>query len=84
MKPTCKTVGDNKTFVTLIRIAQEDEEIGRTLGRILSQDCFNRKSMLNTLIQDMRLKSAPVDFIRAIASLLDDDVARKASELLGK
>lgn len=84
MKSHRTKVSDNETFVTLIQLAQEDEGIRRTLIAILSQDEFNRKSMLNTLIQEMKLKSAPADFVGAIGALLDDDVARKASEMIGR
>jgi hypothetical protein len=77
-----RTVGDNETFVSLMRVAQEDANISKVIVGILAQSPFNRKSMLNTLIAEMKLKSAPVDFIQAIASLLDDDVADKVARLL--
>jgi hypothetical protein len=73
---------DNETFVSLMRVAQEDPNIRRVIVGILTQSPFNRQSMLNTLIAEMKLKSAPVDFIQAIASLLDDDVANKVPRLL--
>jgi hypothetical protein len=81
-KKKARTVGDDETFVSLMRVAQEDPDIRRVIVGILAQSPFNRQSMLNTLIAEMKLKSAPVDFIRAIASLLDDDVAIKAARLL--
>ena len=77
-----KTVGDNEIFVTLIRVAQEDPDVKKTLSGILGQPPFHRKSLLNTLIEEMKLKGAPVDFVSAIRALLDDDVAQKAKELM--
>jgi len=85
MKPFGKkkdSVGENEPFVNLIRVAQEDDKIRSQLLGILSLDKFNRKSALNTLLEDMRLKGAPEEFVSAITCLLDDDVAEKALEIL--
>ena len=80
-KDNC-TVGDNPSFVTLIKVAKEDAETKKYLQAILRQPPFHRKSMLNMMISEMKLKSAPTEFIAAIASLLDDEVAAKASEVI--
>jgi hypothetical protein len=81
-----RTSGDDITepFVTLIQLAQEDPEIKDTLMAILSKDEFNRTSILNTYIEEMRLKGAPTSFISAIACLLDNGVAQKAYAVLQK
>jgi hypothetical protein len=36
------------------------------------------------MVAELQMQSVPADFIRAIGCLLDDDVAEKARELLGK
>ena len=77
-----KSVGDNDAFVTLIRVAQEDPEIRATLSGILRQPPFHRKSLLSTLIEDMKANGAPPDFASAMAELLDDGVAQKAAEIM--
>ena len=69
-------------FVTLIQVAKETPDIRNTLLSILQEDEFNRFSMINTLVEEMRYKGAPDALITAMASLLDDRVARKALELL--
>ena len=78
------TVGDNDAFVTLIQVAKEDADIRKQLQAILAQPPFHRISMLNMLISQMKLKSAPPEFITAIASLLDDEVATKAIEVINE
>ena len=78
------TVGDNAAFVTLIQVAKEDADIRKQLQGILAQPPFHRISMLNMLISQMKLKSAPPEFITAIASLLDDEVATKAIEVINE
>lgn len=77
-----KTVGDSDAFVTLMRVAQEDAAVRKTLSGILGQPPFHRKSLLNTLVAEMKLKGAPADFVAAISALLDDAVADKAREMI--
>jgi hypothetical protein len=77
-----KSAADQKLFISLIRVAQKDAGIRDRLRAILHQPAFHRKSMLHTLIAELKMQSAPAEFIRAIACLLDDAVARKARELL--
>ena len=76
------TVGDNETFVTLIQLAREDPQVGQTLRSILAQPPLQRKALVKALVDDMSRQSAPADFVQAIAALLDDEVARKAAEII--
>jgi len=75
-------VAENENFITLMRVAREDADVRRKLLAILSQTDFNRTSMLNTLIDEMRLKSAPSEFVAAIACLLDYEVASRTLQML--
>jgi hypothetical protein len=77
-------IRDNEQFVTLIQVARENEEIRNQLLVILSQDAFNRASIINSFIEDMRLKNAPKELISAIACLLDNGIAERALEILSK
>ena len=81
---TKPSVGENETFVTLMRVAKEDAEIKKQLLTILSQNRFNRASILNSYVEDLRLQKAPKEFISAIACLLDDRIAAKALEILNE
>jgi len=77
-----KSVGDDDNFVSLIQVAREDANIRQQLLSILSQERKKRGSILNSYINDLQLKKAPVEFIAAIACLLQDDIADKALEIL--
>jgi hypothetical protein len=79
---TNPSVGANEAFVTMMGVAKEDAEIKMQLITILSQNRFNRASILNSYIEDLRLQKAPKEFIAAIACLLDDRIAAKALEIL--
>jgi len=78
-----RSVGEDKAFVNLIRVAQDDPKIRAKLVKILSLDKFHRESLLNTFLEEIRLKGAPKEFVSAIATLLDDAVAQRALEILG-
>ena len=76
------TVGDNPSFVTLLNAAHEDRELLRGLLAILKLPTFQRQSLLNSMIQEMVLRSEQADLIAAVSALLDDNVAAKAAEFL--
>ena len=78
-----RTIADDETFIRLIQVAQEDPLIGSRLKLILSQNDFNRRSLINTWIEELKLQKAQPDFIKALSYFLDESVARTALELLG-
>lgn len=75
-------VSDQKTFVTLMQVAQEDPEVKVTLKAILKLESIHRKSLLNTWLMELQAKGAPQDFIDALACLVDDRVSRQALALI--
>ena len=76
------SLSDNENFVNLMHAAREDEQMRRTLRGILSQTPMQRKSLLNTWLHEMRLKSAPDALVEAVACLTDDRIAEKALAIL--
>ena len=69
-------------FMQLMAVARETPETRRQLVTILSQEAFHRQSLLGTLLEDLRMRGAPVEFIECIGFLRDDDTAARALELL--
>lgn len=82
MPRKARTVGDNDSFVTLMLVAQEDPEVRSTLLSILGQPSSRRKYELHKLIGRMKEQGAEADFVLAMDSLLDDQVADTAYELI--
>jgi hypothetical protein len=82
LKEKIKTHEVEEPFVTFMQVAKEDPEIKQAVIGILRQDEFNRTSILNTYIEEMRYKGAPESFISALACLLDKDVAQRAYDVL--
>ncbi|MFT6520145.1 MAG: hypothetical protein ACJATP_003829 [Candidatus Azotimanducaceae bacterium] len=72
----------DESFVRLVRVAQDDPNVRQALMALLVIDTFQRQSALGSLVETMRLQGAPVDFVEALDSLRDDDVAKKLHEYL--
>jgi hypothetical protein len=79
---TKKRVVDNETFIDIMRVAQEDNDIRKKLTFILKLDSFNRQSLLNTWLNDLKLQGAPKKLREALSAFLDDAVAEKALEVI--
>ena len=65
-----------------MRVAREKSDVRKKLKLILGLDSFNRKSILNTWLRDLKLQGAPDDFIEALSFFLDDSIAEKAMEVI--
>ena len=75
-------VSEYDSFIILMQVARDDKVVKKRLINILKLNRFNRISILNTYIKDMVFQGAPADFIAALAFLKDDDVAKKALQLI--
>ena len=76
------SVGDIERFVDILRVACEDRQINDTLEKLLSLPDRQRRGVLATLLEGMRERGAPADFMSALACLQDDAVAEKAYEVI--
>ena len=79
-----KTYGDIESFVTMLLAACDDMGMNETLEQLLSLPDEWRQRTVRDIITQLRIKSAPVELIEALAPLLDDDVAEKAYEVIYK
>jgi hypothetical protein len=77
-----KFIVDNDTFIDLMRVAQERADVRQKLKTILQLDSFNRQSILNTWLRDLKLQEAPDSLIKALAAFLDDGVAERALKIM--
>jgi len=82
IKRSKKPIVDNKKFIYLMQVACEKSDVRKRLKSILSLDSFNRQSILNTWLRDLKIQGAPDDFIEALSFFLDDAIADKALELI--
>ncbi len=70
----------DEIFVDLLRVSREDETIYRFIKAVVHLRPFDRKSLLNSFIQEMAMKGAPPEFIKAIAALRDENIVIKIHE----
>ncbi len=75
-------MNSEEVFITLIRVAEEDENIRRFLRTVAGLDTFQRNSLINGFIMEMTLKGAPSEFINAIAALRNPGVIDALREWL--
>lgn len=73
---------DFDTFVNLILIACEDDEIKSQILAILDLPWNARSSLLSNFIEKMKQQEAPADFIAAIELLKSEDIANQVHEVL--
>jgi hypothetical protein len=74
----------DESFVRLVRVAEDDQNVRETLMTLLQLNNFQRKSALGSLLETMKLQGAPVDLIGALVCLRDDKVAEKLYEYLSR
>lgn len=74
--------GDDDNFIRLVQLARDDAALREQLCAILSLDCFNRKSLLHSWLERMRLQNAPAELLSALTLLLDDEVAATALKII--
>jgi len=70
-------IADDENFIALVQVLKENFKIRSKIEPILSLDKFNRKSALNTWLEQLRFQQAPEKFIALLSCLLDDDIAKK-------
>jgi hypothetical protein len=81
-QPSPQSVGDIEEFITLVRVACEDRKVFTTLEKILVLPNKQRQALLIALINNMREKGAPTEFVQAFTCLIDDQVAEKTYETI--
>jgi len=77
-----ETIGEDESFIALMRFLKNDEEAKAKMLFIFSQNEFNRQSLLNSFINELKYKNTKQADIEAVSYLLDDDVALRAQEFL--
>jgi hypothetical protein len=80
--PKPNSLADIDSFITMLRVACEDETVYARLEKILTLPDQQRRGILASLIADMRGKGAPAEFIRAFECLTDNRIAEKAYETI--
>ncbi len=70
-------IAEDENFIALVQVLKEDNKVRSKIEPLLSLDKFNRKSALNTWLEQLKFQQAPEKFIALLSCLLDDDIAKK-------
>jgi hypothetical protein len=84
VKNKARTVGENESFVNLLRAAQEDSLFREELIAVLRRPEPQRVKLLDKMIRRMNEDGVDESIIQAVSSLEDTAVAARVIELLKK
>jgi hypothetical protein len=68
----------------LIHVMQKDPIINAEVIKILNLDSYQRRSVLNNWLEQLRLRKAPENLLSALCCLFDDKIAREVLVLINK
>jgi hypothetical protein len=73
-----------ESLIKLIEIMQEDSVINEKVIKMLQLDSYQRRSVLNNWLEQLRCINAPCELMQPLACLFDDKVAKKVLTLINK
>jgi hypothetical protein len=68
-------IGKTERFEDLIRITGDDKLIKKRILDVLQLSSFERRSVLNHWLEELRLRKAPQNLMNLLSCLFDDTVA---------
>ena len=77
-----RTVGEIDSFIAMLLAACDDRKVHDQLERLLELPDVQRQATVHAWVNDLLIAEAPMDFIQAIACLMDDAIAEKAYEVI--
>lgn len=70
------------SFINLVQIIRDDREINKRLKQMLQMDSYQRRSVLNNWVEQLRRQNASENLLSAFSCLFDDTVAEKVLVLI--
>jgi len=80
-----KTKNTNYSFESLgrlIQIMRYDEIINKNIVALLQLDLYQRRLVLNSWLEQLRMQNAPQNLQNALSSLFDEKVAKQIMDLI--
>ena len=74
--------GEDPTFVRLVQLVNTDEDFRAMIMKVIALDSFNRSSMVNSIIDQQRLRGASPEHLQVLKYLTDDTVCQKIKALI--
>ena len=76
------TENEFEPFIKLIQVMRDDSLINEKVIKMLKQNSYQRRIILNNLLEQLRRQNAPGNLIQALSCLFDDIVAEKVLTLI--
>jgi hypothetical protein len=77
-------IDERENLTMFVNAAIDDVRMKRQILTIVRLDPFNRRSLINTLLEELRVKAAPPELMHALNCLKDDMIAMQAEKVLGE
>lgn len=72
----------NESFVSIVQLAREDEEIALIISKIITLSRSERCHFLDRLVWSLQQQGAPQEFIEAMGYLYDDSIVESLKEYM--
>ena len=84
MKLSKKEDADNdvESFEKLIQVMRDDSLINEKVIQMLQLDSFQRRSVLNSWLEQLRVRNAPKNLLSSLFCLFDDNIAERVLTLI--
>ncbi len=77
-----KTENEFEPVIKLIQVMRDDPLLNEKVIKMLKQNSYQRRIILNNLLEQLRRQNAPEYLIQALSCLFDDIVAEKVLTLI--
>ena len=71
-------------FIKLVQVIRENQEIGLRVRQLLEMDPYQRRTVLNKWLEQLRTQNASDNLLRALSCLFDDKTAADVLILINK
>jgi hypothetical protein len=71
-------------FICLVQAVLEDPVIKQRILKMLKLNSFERRSVLNIWLEQLRLRNASEELLYVLSNLFDDAIAQKTLSMIDK
>ncbi len=73
-----------ESFIKLVQVIREDREIEARVKQMLQMNLYQRRSVLNNWLEELRVRDAPENLLSALSCLFNDKLAEKVLTLINE
>ena len=73
-----------ETFIKLMQVIQKDPLINEKVNQLLKLESYQRRYNLNIWLEQLRMRQASENLLKALSYLFDDKIAKEVLTLINK